>query len=101
MAVALQGRLDSLLREQEDAASWKQNLVEREKRVEELEKKMEEWEKIRVETSEERKRLSGAVSDVATARHSLQAEVTSTDTPPLHLPPSPTPSESVAQKSNL
>ncbi|KAF8311679.1 uncharacterized protein EI90DRAFT_3160391 [Cantharellus anzutake] len=100
MVASLQGRLDNLLREQADAASWKESLAEREKRVEELEKKMEEWEKVRAETAEERRRLSSVVSEVASARQSLEAEVNSIDIPRLHLPSSPTTSVSTVHGSS-
>lgn len=66
---ALQARLENL---EQDGASWRTDLDERERKVKDLELKMEEWERKKKEANEDRVRLSGMAGEVEQAKRVLQ-----------------------------
>ncbi|KAG1891461.1 kinesin-domain-containing protein [Suillus subluteus] len=60
-------------RREEDGASWRTDLEERERKVKELEQKMEAWERKRKEANEDRIRLGDVVGEVELAKRSLES----------------------------
>ncbi|KAG6833664.1 hypothetical protein H0H87_002860 [Tephrocybe sp. NHM501043] len=72
---SLKTRLETL---REDGANWRSDLEERERRVKELELQMIEWETRKKEASDARARLGGVVGEVASARKSLEIDLSNT-----------------------
>lgn len=70
-AEVLQSRLDGL---RQDGDSWRSDLEERERKVKELEEQLQIWEKKKQDAGDARVRLGDVVSEVASARRSLQAD---------------------------
>ena len=71
----LKSRLEAL---RQDGESWRTYLEEREKKVRELELKMLEWERKKNDAGDARIRLGNVVGEVASARRSLQIDITNT-----------------------
>ncbi|KAJ7085691.1 kinesin [Mycena belliarum] len=76
----LQSRLEAL---RADGDNWRSDLEERERKVRELEEKMEEWELKKQQAGDARTRLGNVVGEVASARRSLQLDLSNgAATPP-------------------
>jgi chromosome segregation ATPase len=71
----LKSRLETL---RQDGESWRTDLEEREKKVKELEQKMLEWERKKSDAGDARIRLGNMVGEVASARRSLEIDITNT-----------------------
>jgi len=69
---SLENRLESF---RQDGEAWRTDLEAREAKLKQLEEKMIEWEKKRQEAGETRVRLGGVVEEVASARRSLQIDL--------------------------
>lgn len=85
----LKSRLEAL---RQDGESWRTDLEEREKRVKELELKMLEWERKKNDAGDARIRLGNVVGEVASARKSLEIDITNT---PASTDGSPSPSSAI------
>jgi kinesin family protein 4/21/27 len=73
----LKSRLEAL---RQDGENWRTDLEGREKRVKELELKMLEWERKKKDAGDARIRLGNVVDEVASARRTLEIDVTNTPT---------------------
>jgi DNA repair exonuclease SbcCD ATPase subunit len=73
----LKSRLEAL---RQDGENWRSDLEGREQRVKELESKMLEWERKKKDAGDARIRLGNVVDEVASARRSLEIDVTNTPT---------------------
>ncbi|GLB34798.1 putative kinesin motor, catalytic domain [Lyophyllum shimeji] len=72
---SLQSRLETL---HQDGQNWRTDLEERERRVKELELKMVEWETRKKDASDARIRLGSVVDEIASARKSLEINISQT-----------------------
>ena len=82
----LQSRLKSF---KQDGESWLSNLEDREAKVKALEEKLAGWEKKKEEANEARARLGEVVEEVASARRSLEIDLSKLPAHPIVTAPSP------------
>jgi chromosome segregation ATPase len=85
----LKSRLEAL---RQDGESWRTDLEEREKRVKGLELKMLEWQRKKSDAGDARIRLGNVVGEVASARRTLEIDITNT---PASTNGTPSPSSAV------
>ncbi|KAF6764027.1 kinesin [Ephemerocybe angulata] len=83
---SLQSRLDTF---KKDGESWVTDLEDRERKLKVLEEKMSDWEKKKNEANEARARLGEVVEEVASARRSLEIDLSKLPAHPIVTAPSP------------
>ncbi|KAG5647313.1 hypothetical protein DXG03_000851 [Asterophora parasitica] len=95
---SLKFRLEAL---RQDGESWRTDLEERERKVKELEQKMVEWEAKKNDANDARARLGSVVGEVASARRSLEINISSAPRTPGETPSASPLSETTAERLSV